>query len=89
MILAKQLPMGALVWGHEGWGIQEVLAARTVEMLDAVRRQVAASAGIKKVRRQKPYKIPLPEALQPKTKSQRIRSASGFADYVRGLGGSE
>lgn len=57
------------MWGRDGWTIQDELAALTVEMLDAVRIQVAALTADKSVKRWRPFKVPRPEAVKPKKQS--------------------
>lgn len=90
MTLAERLPQGALTWGHDHWTVETEFAALAVEMLDGVKRQVAASAGSKKVKRQKPLRIPRPPYLEKKSgKGRRIKSAGDFAAFVRGIGGSK
>lgn len=63
--------------------------AEIIELLDAIRRQVAASAGSKKIKRQQPLKIKRPPYLDKKSKQRRIKSASDFAAFVRGIGGNK
>lgn len=88
MTLAEQLPQGALLWGHDHWTVDVEFAAETVEMLDAVRRQVAASAGAKRVKRQEPLKIKRPAFMgSGRGKGRRVKSASEFADLARRAGG--
>lgn len=90
MTLAERLPQGALTWGHDHWSADTEFAVLTVEMLDAVKRQVAASAGSKKVKRQKPLHIPRPFYLEKKSgKGRRIKSAGDFAAFARGIGGKK
>ena len=90
MTLAERLPQGALTWGHDHWTVEIEFAALSVEMLDAVKRQVAASAGSKKVKRQEPLHIPRPAYLQKKSgKGRRIKSAGDFVAFARGIGGKK
>ena len=87
MTLAQKLPMGALTWGHDGWGVREELAAQAVDWLAAVKMQVAASAGSKKARKKNPPRVPRPAYMEPKKSGRRIKSASDFAAFARGMGG--
>lgn len=84
LTLAEYLPQGALLWGHEGWGVDKELAAETVEMLDAIRRQVAVSAGAKKARRQQPLQIKRPSYMNKKKPGRKIKSAGDLAAFFRG-----
>lgn len=73
--LAANLPSDAALNG--GWGIQDELAAQTVEVLDAVRIQVAGLSGDRKVKRWKRLKVPRPGQPEPKKTTWR--------DYARNL----
>lgn len=76
------LPPEAATWGYDGWTVQHELAAETVELLDAVRIQVAALTGDKSVKRWKAVQIPRPESVRPK-KNRWVEWAKGVAQTMR------
>lgn len=87
LTLAQGLPQGSLLWGHEGWTRETEFQALTIEFLDAVKRQIGVLAN-KKAAKKKPIEIPRPAYLKKKS-GTNIKSGSGFAAFVRGLGGSK
>lgn len=80
--LAEHLPSDAALYGS--WGVRDELAAQTVEMLDAVRIQVAATTGNKKVKRWKRLDVPRPESVRPKKKGSWVQFAKDLARKVGG-----
>lgn len=80
LIRVDGLPDTARLAGYDGWGADRELAAQTVEVLDLVRRQIAALTGAKKSKLGKPLHLPRPAALEPKKK--RRLSWREFADRI-------
>jgi hypothetical protein len=60
VVLARQLPDTARIWGQDGWGVDRELAAVSVEMGDLIRRALLGLGGVKKSKLGKQIRIPRP-----------------------------
>lgn len=77
--LAWHLPAGASIWGHDGWGVDDELAAAAVEKLDEVVKTIARLGGVRKSKLGKPLRIPRPYERRPKTAAEK------WLDFARVL----
>lgn len=69
MVRVDGLNGADIEWALAGWSYDREVLTQTVEMLDKVRVQVAATTGDKKVKRWKPIRLPRPDLVRPKKKS--------------------
>lgn len=87
LVCLQGLPPDAAVWGPHTMVVEWRL--QVLEMLDAVRIQVAALTGDKKVRSRKPVRFPRSDSWPPPQadKPQRRSWVEAIKDIARDLGG--
>jgi len=82
--------MGALVYDHEHWGVDQELAAETIEMghaiLGRLGQLVSLTAG-KNAKKVEPLQLPRPAYLEEARRSRKYRKRGTSLDQLKSMMG--